>query len=106
MQVFFGDERHVGPGHPDSNYQMAADAMLSKVPLQPEQIHRIKGEYPDTAKSAAEYQELIRNQFKLHPAAFPRFDLLLLGMSNDDLTLSLFPPTNPLHEPQKLPPIN
>ncbi len=102
MQVFFGDERHVGPGHPDSNYQMAADAMLSKVPLQPEQIHRIKGEYPDTAKAAAEYQELIRKQFKLQPAAFPRFDLVLLGMGNEGHTLSLFPGTKALHEAQKI----
>src|SRR5215467_3498296 len=47
MHVFFGDERHVGPGHADSNFQMAMDAMLSKVPIQPQQIHRIKGEYAD-----------------------------------------------------------
>ena len=33
MKVFFGDERHVGPGHADSNFQMASDAMLSKAPL-------------------------------------------------------------------------
>ena len=50
MKVFFGDERHVGPGHADSNFQMATDAMLSKAPLQPEQIHRIKGEYPDAGR--------------------------------------------------------
>src|SRR6266700_4355391 len=54
MQVFFGDERHVGPGHADSNFKMASDAMLSKVPLQPKQIHRIKGEYPITAQAAIE----------------------------------------------------
>ena len=65
MQVFFGDERHVGPGHADSNFQMATDAMLSKVPLQPQQIHRIKGEYSDTAQAAAEYEEEIRRSFAL-----------------------------------------
>ncbi len=102
MQVFFGDERHVGPGHPDSNYQMAADAMLSKVPLQPEQIHRIKGEYPDTAQAAAEYEEVIRKQFKLQAGQFPRFDLVLLGMGNEGHTLSLFPGTKALHESQKI----
>src|SRR6266403_3266933 len=65
MKVFFGDERHVGPGHADSNFQMATDAMLSKVPLRPDQVHRIKGEYPDTAQAAAEYEEVIRQEFGL-----------------------------------------
>ena len=102
MQVFFGDERHVGPGHSDSNYQMATDAMLCKVPLQPEQIYRIKGEYLDTAQAAAEYEEVIRKQFKLQPGAFPRFDLVLLGMGNEGHTLSLFPGTKALHESKKI----
>ena len=33
IQVFFGDERHVPPDHPDSNYRMASEALLSKVPM-------------------------------------------------------------------------
>jgi len=98
MQVFFGDERHVGPGHADSNFQMATDAMLSKVPLRPEQIHRIKGEYPDAAKAAVEYEEEIRRQFELRAGELPRFDVLLLGMGNEGHTLSLFPGTKALHE--------
>ncbi|HSC45388.1 MAG TPA: 6-phosphogluconolactonase [Candidatus Acidoferrum sp.] len=102
MSVFFGDERHVGPGHADSNFQMASDAMLSKVPLRPEQIHRIKGEYPDTAQAAAEYEDVIRHQFSLKPGGFPRFDLLLLGMGNEGHTLSLFPGTRALHETQRI----
>ncbi len=102
MKVFFGDERHVGPGHPDSNFQMASDTMLSKVPLRPEQIHRIKGEYADTAQAAAEYEEVIRREFSLHAGAFPRFDLILLGMGNEGHTLSLFPGTKALCETQKI----
>jgi 6-phosphogluconolactonase len=102
MQVFFGDERHVGPGHADSNFQMASDAMLSKVPLRPEQIHRIKGEYPDTEQAAAEYEDVIRRQFGLKPGNFPRFDLILLGMGNEGHTLSLFPGTKALHETQRI----
>lgn len=102
MQVFFGDERHVGPGHADSNFQMATDAMLSKVPLGPEQIHRIKGEYPDTAQAAAEYEDVIRRQFSVKPGNFPRFDLILLGMGNEGHTLSLFPGTKALHETQRI----
>ena len=102
MQVFFGDERHVGPGHADSNFQMASDAMLAKVPLQPQQIHRIKGEYTDTAQAAAEYEDEIRRQFNLKSGEFPRFDLILLGMGNEGHTLSLFPGTKALHESQRI----
>jgi len=102
IEVFFGDERHVGPGHADSNFQMAADAMLSKVPLQPQHIHRIKGEYPDTAQAAAEYEDEIRRAFGLRAGEFPRFDLILLGMGNEGHTLSLFPGTRALHDTQDI----
>ena len=102
MKVFFGDERHVGPGHTDSNFQMASDSILSKVPLQPEQIHRIKGEYPDTAQAAVEYQATIQREFGLKAGEFPRFDLLLLGMGSEGHTLSLFPGTKALHETERI----
>jgi 6-phosphogluconolactonase len=101
MKVFFGDERHVGPGHADSNFQMASDSILSKVPLQPRQIHRIKGEYPDTAQAAVEYQATIQREFGSKAGEFPRFDLLLLGMGSEGHTLSLFPGTKALHETQR-----
>ena len=102
MKVFFGDERHVGPGHADSNFQMASDAILSKVPLQPKQIHRIKGEYPDTAQAAVEYETTIQREFGLNSGAFPRFDLVLLGMGSEGHTLSLFPGTKALHETERV----
>jgi 6-phosphogluconolactonase len=102
MRVFFGDERHVGPGHADSNFQMAADAMLSKVPLQPKQIHRIKGEYPDAAQAAVEYEATIQREFGLKDGEFPRFDVVLLGMGSEGHTLSLFPGTKALHEMRRI----
>jgi 6-phosphogluconolactonase len=102
MKVFFGDERHVGPGHADSNFQMASDAMLSKAPLRPEQIFRIKGEYPDTAQAAAEYEVTIQREFGLKCGEFPSFDLVLLGMGSEGHTLSLFPGTKALHETQRI----
>ena len=102
IKVFFGDERHVGPGQADSNFQMATDAMLSKVPLRPDQVHRIKGEYPDTAQAAAEYEEVMRREFGLQAGAFPRFDLILLGMGSEGHTLSLFPGTKALNETQRI----
>ncbi len=43
IHLFFGDERHVAPDHPDSNFRMATEAMISKSPLKPEQVMRRKG---------------------------------------------------------------
>ena len=102
MQVFFGDERHVGPRDPDSNFRMATEAMVSKVPLRPEQVFRIKGEYKDTEKAAQEYEQALRASFKIAEGQFPRFDLVLLGMGNEGHTASLFPGTKALHETKRL----
>lgn len=97
MHVFFGDERHVGPGHPDSNFRMASETILSKAPLKADQVTRIKGEYPDAEQAAREYEEALTSHFKLKAGEFPRFDLLFVGMGNEGHTLSLFPGTKALH---------
>ncbi len=97
MHLFFGDERHVPPDHPDSNFRMAAEAMISNSPLKPEQITRIKGEYPDADQAAVEYEKSLRDYFKLKTGEYPRFDLVLVGMGNEGHTLSLFPGTKALH---------
>jgi 6-phosphogluconolactonase len=97
MDVFFGDERHAGPDDPDSNFRMANESLISKSPLKPDQVHRIKGEYEDTEKAAREYEQIIRSHFKLAAGQFPPFDLVLLGMGNEGHTASLFPGTKALH---------
>lgn len=97
IHLFFGDERHVGPDDPDSNFRMASDTMISKAPLKPEQVTRIKGEYADTERAAREYEQALRVHFNLNDGEFPRFDLVLVGMGNDGHTLSLFPGTKALH---------
>src|ERR1700723_2501969 len=102
MHLFFGDERHVNPDHPDSNYRMAVESMLSKSPLKPEQVTRIKGEYPVAEDAAREYDQYLRTYYKLADGQFPRFDLVLLGMGNEGHTLSLFPGTKAVHESKRL----
>ena len=97
MHLFFGDERHVGPEHPESNFRMATEAMISKAPLKAAQVTRIKGEYEDTERAAREYEQGLRAHFKLKDGEYPRFDLLLAGMGNEGHTLSLFPGTKALH---------
>jgi 6-phosphogluconolactonase len=97
LHLFFGDERHVPPDHPDSNFRMATEAMISKSPLKPEQVTRIKGEYPDTEQAVLEYEKTLREYFKLKDGEYPGFDLLLAGMGSEGHTLSLFPGTKALH---------
>lgn len=97
IHVFFGDERHVGPGHPDSNYRMATEAMISKAPLSKDQVTRVKGENPDAEEAAREYEQALRSHFRLSLGDYPRFDLLFAGMGNDGHTLSLFPGTKALN---------
>jgi 6-phosphogluconolactonase len=101
IELFWVDERCVPPDHPDSNYRMTREAMLSKVPLKPEQVFRIEGELEPDA-GAARYESTIRNQFRLEGAETPRFDVLALGMGDDGHTASLFPHTAALHELSRL----
>ncbi len=102
MHLYFGDERNVGPDHTDSNFRMATETLISKSPLKPDQVTRIKGEYKDTERAAQEYEQALRASFKLADGRFPRFDLVLLGMGNEGHTLSLFPGTKALHEAKRI----
>jgi 6-phosphogluconolactonase len=96
LDLYWVDERCVGPDDPESNYRMTREALLDHVPLQPEQIHRIEGELePEVA--ASRYESELRNSFRLEGAECPRFDLVALGMGDDGHTASLFPN----HVPQK-----
>ena len=97
LELFFVDERTVPPDHPDSNYRMTKEALLDKINLRPEQIHRIQGELePEVA--AAEYEYDLRRTFRLEGAEAPRFDIVSLGMGDDGHTASLFPHTEAIHE--------
>ncbi|HEY5982594.1 MAG TPA: 6-phosphogluconolactonase [Anaerolineales bacterium] len=89
VHAFWGDERCVPPEDLNSNYRTAADLLLSRVPIPSENIHRVRTELePELA--AGDYALTLR-RFAEPPYAWPRFDLVLLGLGEDGHTASLFP---------------
>jgi 6-phosphogluconolactonase len=95
VHVFFGDERMVPPDSAESNYRMASEALLSRVPVPPENVHHIDG-VGDAAANASVYESEMRGLFG--DAEWPRLDQVLLGMGDDGHTASLFPGTEALKE--------
>lgn len=102
IHFFWGDERHVPPDHPDSNYRMAWEALLSRVPIPAENIHRIKSENAEAAKAADEYAGTLRDVFRLTEGQFPRLDLILLGIGPDAHLASIFPGSPAINEQRQL----
>jgi 6-phosphogluconolactonase len=100
--IFFGDERHVPPDHPDSNYRMVNESLLSKISIPAENVFRVHAENPDASAAASDYENQIRRFFALKPGEFPRFDLILLGMGPDGHTASLFPGSSALDEQKRI----
>jgi 6-phosphogluconolactonase len=102
VQFFWGDERCVPPDDPASNFGMANRTMLSKLPLRPEQIHRIRGE-DDPDHAASEYDNELRRYFGVdEPGDCPSFNLLLLGLGENAHVASMFPHHPALHEKTRL----
>ncbi len=92
VELYFGDERCVPPDSELSNYRMALQTLISKVPIPPDNVYRMKGELDPQEAARAYGQMLQENFFDEGP------DMLLLGMGDDGHTASLFPHTPALNE--------
>lgn len=93
IHVFWGDERYVGPEHPESNQRMARLAWLNKVPIPAENIHPMPTNSNDPTTDAAKHEAELREFFAVPALEVPKFDLILLGIGDDAHTASLFPHT-------------
>lgn len=92
--VFWGDERFVPDTDDASNFRLAHDLLLSRIPLPPEHVHRMPTTELRTPQRAAEtYEEMLRLYFRGEEK--PAFDLVLLGLGEDGHTASLFPEEAP-----------
>ena len=96
VHLFWSDERACPPDHPDSNYNMAMQAGLSKMPIPKEQVHRMRAE-EKIEENASAYEQEIAAALKGRP-----FDLVMLGMGEDGHTASLFPHTEALKVQNRL----
>jgi 6-phosphogluconolactonase len=99
VHFFWSDERHVPPDHPESNYRMANEALLSRVPVIKSNVHRVPSENPNAAEAAAEYEQIL---IKTTSQSLPQLDLILLGLGSDGHTASIFPGSEVLHETKRL----
>lgn len=102
VHVFWGDERCVPPDHPNSNYRLAHETLLGRVPLPTHHIHRIPAERAP-AEAAAHYEaDLVAHLRAAAPGHLRLFDLTLLGLGEDGHTASLFPGSRALQETSRL----
>ena len=99
IHFFWSDERHVPPDHPESNYRMAYEAMLSRVPVVPGNVHRVPSENANAAEAASEYEQTL---IETTQQTLPQLDLILLGLGPDGHTASIFPGSEVLHETKRL----
>ncbi len=99
VHVFWGDERYVPADDAESNYGMAAEALLRHVPIPKGNVHRFRTELQPPAEAARAYEDEIRGHFGTAP---PRFDLIDLGLGPDGHTASLFPGSSALNESSRL----
>ncbi len=100
--LFWVDERIVSADSVLSNYKLAADTFLAKVPIPRQNIHRIPTEYEDFEAAARTYEDTIREVFALEVGQIPEFDLMVLGVGSDGHTGSLFPNSYALFDTEDL----
>ncbi len=89
VHFFWGDERCVPPGDPESNFGAASELLLKPLGVPEAQIHRVRGE------GAEEFalREAVNDICRIAPVVNgqPVLDLVILGMGEDGHVASLFP---------------
>jgi 6-phosphogluconolactonase len=102
VHLFWGDERCVPPDDLASNFRLARDHLIAPLGIPHTNQHRIQGELEPPEVAATKYETELADFFELETGAFPRFDLILLGLGTDGHTASLFPSDSPSHQQDRL----
>jgi 6-phosphogluconolactonase len=93
VEVWFGDERAVGPDDPESNYRMVSETLLAGGGGP--NVHRIEGER-GAEEAAAAYAAELEERLPIEDGV-PVLDLALEGLGPDGHTASLFPGNPAVH---------
>jgi 6-phosphogluconolactonase len=100
--LFWGDERYVPRDDPRSNFRMAVETLISRIPIPDGNVHSVPVERSPVEAAAEAYESHLRDFFeKKESAVGPVFDVTLLGMGEDGHTASLFPGSSALDEMQR-----
>ena len=98
IHLFQVDERCLPPEHPESNYRMLYEVLLSHAPIPEANFHRMAAELEDREGASRQYAAEINRVLQPGQDEILRLDLVLLGMGRDGHTASLFPGTAALRE--------
>lgn len=98
VHLFWGDERYVPHEDERSNFRLARDTFISRVPIPPQNVHPIPTVSAPPDKSAETYEKELRDFFGVDA---PQIDLQLQGLGVEGHTASLFPDSPALTEKQR-----
>ena len=102
IEVWFADERCVGPDDEESNYRLARETLLSAAGVPDERVHRMEGEL-GPEEGAERYARMLRERVAAEAEgqagaralgdtdAVPALDVVVLGIGPDGHVASLFP---------------
>ena len=87
VHLWWGDERFVAAGDPDRNEGQAQEALIERIPIPAQNVHRMGSatEYSTVETAAAAYHDDLAHNGN------PQFDVLMLGVGPDGHVASLFP---------------
>jgi 6-phosphogluconolactonase len=97
--VFWGDERHVPQDSTESNFKLAWDHLLSRVPLPRDHVYPITNGSGTVERAAEKYEKLLKAIWGSRQ--MPTFDFNLMGVGADGHTAGLFPGKPVLKEKKK-----
>jgi len=92
--LYWCDERYVSQRDPSSNFRMFHEKLLYDVHVPLVNIHPMPTHRERAADAALDYERFLRSVFR---SAWPRLDVVLLGMGREGHAASVYPGSPAIH---------